>query len=48
MARKRNEIAMEWLKSKDKERINRVNVKHIIKEHQNTLKGAEVIVKLNS
>ena len=48
MTHKRNEIAVEWLKSKGKERINRVNVEHIIKEHQNTLKGAEVIVKLNS
>ena len=49
MSCKRNEIAVEWLESKDKGLINRVNnVKHIESELKNTKEGSEVIVKLGT
>ena len=41
MAHKRNEIAVEWLESKDKGIVNRVNVKHVVGDLGNTSKGAD-------
>ena len=46
MSRKRNEISVQWLESKDKGRINRVNVKHVQSDLQNSTRGSEIIVKL--
>ena len=40
----RNKIAVEWLESKDKGKINRVNVKHILGDPSCAVEGAEVIV----
>ena len=48
MARRRNEIAVEWLESKDKGQINRVNIKHILGDLCFAAEGTEVIVKLSS
>ena len=48
MPRKPNEIAVEWLESRDVGRRHRVNVKHIIGKLQEVKVGQEVVVKLNS
>ena len=48
MPRKANEIAVEWLESKDAGKRNRVNVKHIIGKLQEVAVGGEVVVKLSS
>ena len=49
MSCKRNQIAVEWLESKDKGLINGVNnVKHIESELRNTKEGSEVIMKLGT
>ena len=45
MARRRNEIFVEWLVSKDKGTTNRVNVKHVIGD---IIKDSVVTMKLNS
>ena len=47
MPRKANNIAVEWLESKDAGRRNRVNVKHIIGKLQEVVVGGEVVVKLS-
>ena len=48
MARRRNEICMEWLESKDKGQRNRVNVKHVIGDLVDLAKDSVVAVKFNS
>ena len=48
MPRKANEIAVEWLESKDAGKRNRVNVKHIIGKLQEVAVRGEVVVKLSS
>ena len=48
MARRRNEICVEWLESKDKGKANRVNVKHVIGDLRDIEKECVVTVKLNS
>ena len=47
MARRRNEIA-EWLESKNKGKINCVNVKHVLGDLSCTAEGTEVAVKIGS
>ena len=39
---------MEWLESKDKGQINRVNVKHILGDFNSAMEGTEVCVKFSS
>ncbi len=46
MPRKANEIAVEWLESKDAGKRNRVNVKHIIGKLQEVAVGGKVVVSL--
>ena len=41
-----NKIAVEWQESKDKGKINRVNVKHILGDPSCAMEGVEVIVTL--
>ena len=48
MPRKANEIAVEWLESKDVGKRHRVNVKHVIGKLQEVAVGGEVVVKLSS
>ena len=48
MARRRNEICVEWLESKDKGKTNRVNIKHVIGDLGDLEKGSVVTVKFNS
>ena len=48
MARTMNEIAVEWLESKDNGLVHQVNVKHFLGDPSNTVEGTEVIVKLRS
>ena len=48
MARRRNEIAVKWLESKDKGKINRVNVKHVLGDLSCAAEGSEVVVKFGS
>ena len=48
MPRKANEIAVEWLESKDVGKRHRVNVKHVIGKLQEVVVGGEVVVKLSS
>ena len=48
MARRRNEIAVKWLESKDKGKINRVNVKHVLGDLSYAVEGSEVVVKFGS
>ena len=48
MARRRNEICVEWLESKDKGQKNCVNVKHVIGDLVDLAKDSVVAVKLNS
>ena len=48
MARRRNEICVEWLESKDKGQKNRVNVKHMIGNLVDLAKDSVVAVKFNS
>ena len=47
MPRKTNEIALEWLESKDAGKRNRVDIKHIIGKLQHVAVGGEVVVKLS-
>ena len=48
MTRRRNEIAVKWLESKDKGKINRVNVKHVLGDLSCAAEGSEVVVKFGS
>ena len=48
MALARNEISMEWPESKDKRKINRVNVKHVIGDLVEAEKDSVVTVRLPS
>ena len=48
MAWRRNKIAVKWLESKDKGKINRVNVKHILGDLICAAEGSEVVVKFSS
>ena len=48
MPRKANEVAVEWLESKDAGKRHRVNVQHIIGQLQEVAVGGEVVVKLGS
>ena len=48
MARRRNEIAVEWLESKDKGIVNRVNVKHVLGDLSSAAEGTEVLVQFGS
>lgn len=48
MARKANEIAVEWLESKDCGKRHRVNMKHIIGKLAEIATGSEVVIKVNS
>lgn len=48
MPRKPNEIAVEWLESKDAGKRHRVNMKHLIGNLQEVAVGGEVVVKLSS
>ena len=41
MPPKRNKISVQRLESKDKESINRVNMKHIQTDLQNSTRGSE-------
>ena len=47
MPRKANEIAVEWLESKDAGKRNRVDIKHIIGKLQHVAVGGEVVIKLS-
>ena len=46
MVRRRNEIVVERLKSKEKGQINGLNVKHVLGNLSRAIKGTEVIVSL--
>ena len=48
MARRRNEIEVKWLESKDEGMIHRVNVKHILGDLAQTKQEDEIVVKLGS
>ena len=48
MARRRNEICVEWLESKDKGETNHFNVKHTIGNLRDIEKRSAVMVKFNS
>ena len=48
IARRRNEIAVKWLESKDKGKINRVNVKHVLGDLSCAAEGSEVLVEFGS
>ena len=48
MPRKANEIAVEWLESKDVGKRHHVNVKHFIGKLQEVAVGGEGVVKLSS
>ena len=48
MAWRRNEIAVKCLESKDKGKINRVNVKHVLGDLSCATEGSEFVVKFGS
>ena len=48
MPRNANEVAVEWLESKDAGKRHHMNVKHIIGQLQEVTVGGEVVVKLGS
>ena len=45
---KTNEIAVKWIESKDAEKTNRVNVKHVIRQLEDIAVEAEVTVRFNA
>ena len=48
MARRRNEVLIQWTEGSCKGEINRVNVKHILLDAQDITVGAIVMARLNS
>jgi hypothetical protein len=46
--RRKNEIQVEWLNSKDVGKVNAINVKHVLEERQKIVLGAEITVKFNA
>ena len=48
MAKKKNQILVEWLKSKDAGERNCVNVKHVVGDAESIIVGGIVSVKFNA
>ena len=48
ISRKAKEISVQWLESKDRRKIHRINVKHIVGDLFEIDIGMEIVVRLNT